>query len=62
MHLEKREMRKKIDEMKQVCDLKETKDSLIQENAAQEIRIAQLRKQLGKGNKAAEPANSSELK
>ena len=55
-------MRKKIDEMKQVCDLKETKDSLIQENAAQEIRIAQLRKQLGKGNKAAEPANSSELK
>lgn len=41
-------MRKKINEMRELCQLKETKDNLTTDIAAQEIRISQLRRQLGK--------------
>ena len=37
---EKREMRKQIDEMRQLCDLKEKKDLYVQEIASGEIRIS----------------------
>lgn len=45
---EKRDMRKKIDEMRVLCDLKEKKDKLQIDISSQEIRVAQLRKQYGK--------------
>lgn len=41
---ESRDMRKHIEEMRALCDLKEKKDSLQLEIGAQEIRIAQLKK------------------
>ena len=37
---EKREMRKKIDEMKQVCDLKEAKETLILDINNMDTRVA----------------------
>lgn len=43
-----REMRKKIEEMKYVCDLKADNDALILDIGSKEIRVAQLRKALGK--------------
>ena len=45
---EKREMRKKIDEMKLVCDLKAQNDSYQTEISQLEMKIAQLKKALGK--------------
>lgn len=46
---EKREMRKRIDEMKAVCDLKEAKETLMVDINNLDTRVAQLKKQLGKG-------------
>ena len=43
---EKRQMRKQIKEMKQLCDLKEKKDDLNREIGDQEVRINALRKTL----------------
>ena len=37
---EKREMRKKIDEMKQVCDLKEAKETLLADINNLDTRVA----------------------
>ena len=45
-----REMRKKIEEMKYVCDMKADNDALVMECGNKEIRVAQLRKALGKSD------------
>ena len=42
-------MRKKIDEMREVCELKADNDALAFEISGTELRVAQLRKLLGKG-------------
>ena len=46
---EKREMRKKINEMKEVCDLKESKETILVDINNLDTKVAQLKKQLGKG-------------
>lgn len=45
---EKTQMRKQIEEMKALCDLKEKKDWLSQEVASQEIRVGQMKKLYGR--------------
>ena len=44
---ESKDMRRKIEDMKTLCTLKERKDEMQQQIAQQEIRIAQLKRQVG---------------